>query len=187
MPRAGLTAELVVDAAATLIDASGYESLSLSTLADTVGVRTPSLYKHVASLDDLRERLAVRAYSGLGAAMRSAAEGKTGREALEALATSYRAFAKAHPGLAAAAQRAPGETAGLRLAAAEATEVLLGVVRGYGIRDEGEVIHLARFARSALLGFTLLEVADGFGLPQSVDESFVRLIDLVDAALSSGQ
>jgi Tetracyclin repressor-like, C-terminal domain len=34
-------------------------------------------------------------------------------------------------------------------------------------------------------GFVALEAAGGFGLPQSVDASYRRLVDALDAALTS--
>ncbi|MBA2637496.1 MAG: helix-turn-helix transcriptional regulator [Solirubrobacterales bacterium] len=62
MPRAGLSPNVLVDEAALLVDEHGLEALSLSALADRVGVRPPSLYKHVAGADDLRRRLSARGY-----------------------------------------------------------------------------------------------------------------------------
>ena len=46
-PRAGLDKAVVVEAAAELINAEGIEELTLSRLAERLGVRTPSLYNHV--------------------------------------------------------------------------------------------------------------------------------------------
>nr|MDT0664287.1 TetR family transcriptional regulator [Micromonospora sp. DSM 115978] len=54
MPRAGLSRDRVVAEAAALADTAGLDAVTLSTLADRLGVRVPSLYKHVDSLDDLR-------------------------------------------------------------------------------------------------------------------------------------
>ena len=39
--------------------------------------------------------------------------------------------------------------------------------------------------RVALHGFTTLEAAGGFGLPQSVDATFTRLVDALDATFTS--
>jgi len=51
MPRAGLGTAAVVAAGADLADEIGFVGLSMGQLAERVGVRTPSLYKHVASQD----------------------------------------------------------------------------------------------------------------------------------------
>jgi AcrR family transcriptional regulator len=55
-PRAGLHRASVVQAAAARVDAApnGWETLSLADLAESLGVRTPSLYKHIDGLPALR-------------------------------------------------------------------------------------------------------------------------------------
>ena len=42
-PRAGLDEEAVLQAGAELVDAEGWDALSLARLAEILGVRTPSL------------------------------------------------------------------------------------------------------------------------------------------------
>lgn len=184
MPRPGLSPAVLVTEAAGLADQHGYDALSLSALADRVGVRPPSLYKHLGGLDDLRLRLARAGLDEAGRRLRAAVRDRRGRAALDALCTGYRAFAREHPGLYAATVRAPrqGEPE-LQAAAAEATDALLDVVRGYGVADPAEAVHAARLVRSALHGFAALEAAGGFGLPESVDQSFLRLVEGLDAAL----
>src|SRR5204863_7595562 len=81
MARAGLSAEAVVDAAAELADREGLEAVTLARLAADAGVRPPSLYAHVAGLDDLRGRLAMRGRSELTTVMRNAATGRAGADA----------------------------------------------------------------------------------------------------------
>ena len=94
----GLTPAKVVASAAELADRGGLEGLSLSELAQTLGVRVPSLYKHVAGLDDLLDRLRVEASAALCATLRGAVGGKRGRDALLAVGIAYRRFARKHPG-----------------------------------------------------------------------------------------
>jgi AcrR family transcriptional regulator len=182
VPRAGLTAESLVDAAADLVDAGGYESLTLSTLADRVGVRPPSLYKHLASLDDLRGRLAVQAYREAAELMSAAI--RDSDDPLLALALAYRKFAFDRPGMAVALTRAPtSQNADLISAAVAVTDPLFDVVKHYGVTDPDDLVHYARAIRSAVYGFVALESAGGFGLPQGLDESFRRLVATLDAGL----
>ena len=79
MPRAGLDADAVVAAAARLADAGGLGALTLARLAADLGVRPPSLYAHVLSLEDLRRRLAVRGARELAVELQVAAAGRAGR------------------------------------------------------------------------------------------------------------
>jgi AcrR family transcriptional regulator len=182
VPRAGLSPASVVRAAAELADADGLDALTLARIAATVGVRTPSLYNHVGGLDDVRRRIALVGLRELGDALRDAAVGRAGDDALIAMAHAYRAYARAHPGRYAATQRAPAAADDeLAAAASGAVDVLLAILRGYGV-DGDDAIHAARAVRSALHGFVALETGGGFGIPVDLDESFDRMV----AALARG-
>jgi AcrR family transcriptional regulator len=176
-----LTPERVVAEAGDLADAG---SLSLAALAERLGVKVPSLYKHVGGLDDLHRRLALAGLADLAAGLGAATVGRSGRDALRACADAWRAYAKEHPGRYAAIQRAPDpadtELAG---AAERLAGLVYAVLRGYGLDTDGTV-HATRAVRSALHGFVTLEATGGFALAQDPDESFAVLVDLLDAGLS---
>ena len=59
------------------------------------------------------------------------------------------------------------------------------MLRGYGLEGE-EAIHAVRVARSALHGFVALENDGGFGMPISLEETYRRLIAMLDRALATG-
>ena len=130
MPRIGLDSEAVVAAAAELADAEGLEALTLARLAARLGIRAPSLYAHVDGLEDLRLRLAARGARELGGALQEAATGRAGRDALEAVADTYRAYARAYPGSYRALQFVGQTPEG-----AQAVNVVLAVLRGYGLEE----------------------------------------------------
>ena len=98
MPRAGLDAATVTEAGAALADEIGLAGLSMGAVAERLGVKTPSLYKHVASLADLQHRIAVLATTEAGDAMRDATQGRSGSQALAAAAQALRDYVKQHPG-----------------------------------------------------------------------------------------
>jgi AcrR family transcriptional regulator len=183
MARAGLDTDAVVAAAAQLADADGLEAVTLARLATTLGVRSPSLYAHVDGLDDLRRRLATRGARDLAGQLQKAVAGRSRGDALSAMADAYRAYARAHPGTYAALQRPPvrGDAEGAG-AAADAVDVVLAVLRGYGLEGD-EAIHAARIIRAALHGFVALETAGGFGIPLDLDDSYARLVDVLDRGL----
>lgn len=176
MPRAGLSTAAVVAAAAEIADAEGLDRLTLARVAAAAGVRTPSLYNHVESLDDVRRRVALLALRDLADALRDAAVGRAGDDALAAMADAYRAYARRHPGRYAATQRAPAERdEEMRAAAKGAVDVVLAILRGYGLEGD-DAIHAARAVRSALHGFVALEAGGGFGIPVDLDESYARMV-----------
>ena len=183
MARAGLSADALVEAAATLADREGLEAVTIARLAADAGVRSPSLYAHVGGLDDLHRRLANRGRRELGAALREAATGRAGGDALRAVAAAQRDYARRHPGTYVAAQRAPDRDDPEAVAvAADAVDVLVAVLAGYGLSGD-DAIHAVRAVRSALHGFALLETDGGFGLELDLDESFERLVDMLDRGL----
>jgi AcrR family transcriptional regulator len=179
MPRAGLDRARVVQAATELADQEGLESLTLARLAARLGVRAPSLYGHVAGLEDLRGRIADAGAGELADALQQAAAGRAGSDALHAVADAYRAFAKRHPGSYAALQRAHDHAGA---ASARVVEVMLAVLRGYGYESEA-AIHATRAVRSALHGFVLLETGAGFGIPLDLDDSFTIMVAMLDRGL----
>jgi AcrR family transcriptional regulator len=190
MPRAGLTPDAVVARAGDLADRDGYDALTLAALAGGLGVRVPSLYKHVGGLGDVQRRVALDGLRGLDAAVRAAAVGLAGRDALLAIGHAYRRYAHAHPGRYAAAQRAPATDDPVTVAGATAlTDLVLAVVRGYRLdADEAgridETVHAVRAVRSALHGFVTLEAVGGFGMPYDLDVSFDRLLDTLHDGLA---
>jgi hypothetical protein len=58
------------------------------------------------------------------------------------------------------------------------------VLRGYGLEGD-DLVDATRAVRSAVHGFVMLEIAGGFGLPQDVDRSFARLIEMLDLGLGN--
>jgi AcrR family transcriptional regulator len=180
-PRAGLDKAAVIDAAADLINTEGIEALSLSRLARHLGVQTPSLYNHVDGLPGLHRELALRNVRALGECLADAAIGKSGPQALMAIAQAYRDYIKTSPGVYLASLRASGaqKTVNAELQSAEerVVRVVMAVVASFGLQGE-DGLHAVRGLRSLVHGFATLEIAGGFGLPLDCDESFRRLLDI---------
>ncbi|MEA2372785.1 MAG: hypothetical protein QOH12_3179 [Solirubrobacteraceae bacterium] len=185
MPRVGLDSAAVVAAGAGLADAEGLHAVTLARLAHDLGVRPPSLYAHVAGLDDLRRQIGTRGARELAAALSAAAAGRARGDALRAIADAYREYAAAHPGSYAALQRLTDPTDPEAVAAGRAVvDVVVAALRGYGI-DGDDAIHAVRALRAAFHGFVALEADGGFGIPLSVDESFARLVALLEHGLDA--
>jgi AcrR family transcriptional regulator len=186
--RAGLDGTRVVEAAAELADAEGLEAVTLARVAAALGVKSPSLYNHVDGRDALVRGIALLGLAQLGHALREAAIGRSGTEALTATAAAYRAFVLAHPGRYAAgaiAAPAPGDTEHLAAATA-VVDVLRAVLRAWKL-DEDETVHVLRGYRSAIHGFASLEAAGGFGIPVDLDASFDALIATRASALEASR
>ena len=185
MARAGLSEDRVVVEAERIADEVGLSRLTLAALAESLGVRQPSLYKHIDGMDALQRSIAVRAKTELGEVLGRAAVGKAGDDAIRALSTAYRRWALEHPGRYSATVRAPqpGDTDD-EAASAAVVGVVFDVLAGYDLHGI-DAIDATRALRSTLHGFIALESSGGFGLPVDVDRSFERLVDGLVVALTS--
>jgi AcrR family transcriptional regulator len=183
MPRAGLDRARVVEEAAQIADAEGLGEVTLARVAQGLGVRAPSLYNHVEGLPGLLRLLTLRSLGELTEAIRDAAVGRSGADALRAVGRAYRAFAHRHPGRYASTVRAPNpDDPELVAAAARAVEVLVAVLGAWSF-DGDEALHRVRVARAALHGFIMIEAQGGFGLALDLDESFELVLDTLVAGL----
>lgn len=184
--RAGLDQRTVVAAAAELADRDGLDALTLAALAQRLGIRTPSLYNHVDGLPGVNRDLALLGLRELGARLGRAAIGKSGDEAVLAMADAYRAFVQEHPGVYAATVRSPRlidpDDRELQAAEANLLDVVLAVLSGYGLAGD-DAIRAARGLRSVVHGFSTLEAGGGFAMPVEIDASFQWLMRVFMAGL----
>ena len=177
MPRAGLSRPVIAAAAAEIADESGWPGLTLAAVAARFGVRQPSLYKHVASLAQLRRDVSVLAGREVYAELTHAAVGRSGLDALAAMADAYRTYAKKHPGRYAATVSAPApDDVEHEQVALDILGTVAAVLDGYHLAGDDE-IHAIRGLRALMHGFVSLEAAGGFAMPQDLDESYHRLVD----------
>jgi AcrR family transcriptional regulator len=187
VPRQGLNRAAVVEAAATLADADGtdgLEALTLGRLAEQLGVSPPALYKHVDGLDALKRELALLGLREMTRALSRAAAGKSGDAAVSAIAHAYRDYGRTHPGVQAAARRAPPmDDVEWARAGQELLEIVLAVLHGYHLAGE-DALHAVRAFRSLVDGFVTLETSGAFGLALETDESFRRLLRIFTTGLA---
>ncbi|MDX8028688.1 WHG domain-containing protein [Lentzea sp. BCCO 10_0856] len=175
--RSRLTTAKVVDAALELVDEQGVEGLTLAAVAARTGVATPSLYKHVASLGELRGHVGLRVLEEMTARLTETVLGRAGDDAVEALMHAYRAYVQERPKRYAAAPMDPLHDELQAAAGMKFMEVILATLRQYGL--EGSVaIHATRRLRVIVHGFASIESNGGFGLPEGLDETYDQLVQM---------
>ncbi len=186
MARAGLSPIILTAAAADLADEEGIDAVSATALARRVGVSTPSLYAHVGGTGDLRVRVAVLAISELAEEVAEALAGRSGRDAVQALADTFRSYARRHPGRYAATRTRLDPASAASSAGPRHSGLLRAVLRGYDITDPAESVHAIRVLSGLVHGMVDLEGAGSFDHSDpSTDESWHRAVDVLDAALRS--
>lgn len=159
-----------------LADELDLEPLTLAALAERLGVRQPSLYKHIDSLAGLHRDLAVLAKRRLVDELVHASVGRAGADAIRAMSHAYRAWAVRHPAAYRAAMTMPGDgDVEHEAAALSAVQVIADVLRAFDLEGD-DAIDAIRAFRATLHGFVSLETMGSFALAADVERSFARLI-----------
>lgn len=89
----------VIKTASDMADRNGLHNVSLKAIAENLGIRTPSLYNHIGSLDELLREIAHSGMRTMNEKMIRAVIGKTGDSALKLVAVEYLNYMIEHPGV----------------------------------------------------------------------------------------
>jgi len=185
LPRAGLDKRSVVAAAAELANEIGYDNISLKTLAERLGVRSPSLYNHISGLDELKHELMLYGWHCIGSEIIKAVSGLTGYDAIREMCRAFYRFALNNKGVFNAMLWYNQYTDENTL---EATKLLFSMMYGLFTQiniPRWKAEHIIRTFRSFLEGFSLLVNNDSFGHSASIDESFEISLDILIAGMKA--
>lgn len=171
--KAGLDKKTMIEAAAAMADERGIASVTLKALADELGVKSPSLYKHFSGgLDELNRELMLYGWRCLEGEITKAAIGKAKDDAITAVCHAYRNFVSRRKGLFEAMQWYNMYQSAEHLQATQGTiEVLFRILEAYGLTEEQKV-HCVRMLRGFLQGFCAIENHGGFGNPATTEDTF---------------
>lgn len=177
--HAGLDREVILRAAVRLVDEYGLEQLTLATLAAQLNVRPPTLYHYFDGLGGIRRLLAIQGLREMASRLGQAVMGKSGDDAVIALAYALSNFAQEHPGLyEATAHSSEGEDPEWQAAGRDAVDIGVRALSFYRLTLD-DALHTIRIVRSIVHGWVSLRNAGGFALPLDVDETFRRLLDVL--------
>ena len=153
--------EEIVQAALELLEQEGAEALSMRRIADRVGIRAASIYKHFPNKEALEAAMISVGFE------RQAADFERAEDGLNAIAAAYRAFARRNPHL----YRLITERALNRdlLAPGVEARAAAPVIAASG--GDGD---LARAAWAFAHGMTILELNDRFPPGADLDAAWSR-------------
>ena len=174
----------IVAAARAILESDGLGAVSMQAVADRVGVRSPSLYKHVVDRTALIRAITEAVTADLAAAIAPRRPSPDPRDDLRSIARRYRTFVRANPhGYALLFARLDPELrpddavlAALGLPIVEAVARLVG---------DDDALAAARTFVAWAHGFTSLEMAGGFRLGGDVDAAYTSGIELILAGISA--
>ena len=162
----------IVAAGGEILESRGLPGLTMQAVAQSVGVKAPSLYKHVEDRDALVRLVADAAAIGLAAQL-------TTETTLAGLGHGLRTWATAHP----QSFRLVFSGLGSREAAAAAGAPVLGIAAA--LAGEADALAAARLITSWAMGFISMELAGAFQLGGNVDEAFEYGLERLTSALEA--
>lgn len=172
----------IVQAGRALVEEVGLDGLTMQAVAVAVGVRAPSLYKHVPSRGDLIRLIAEAVLKDLGAHLEAALDGDPVKD-LSAVARAFRDFAHHNP----EAYRtvfaqlpegwAPDQAAflGASRAVLQTAESLVG---------EEHALDAARLVTAWAHGFLTMELSGAFRIDGDIDQAFEFGLDRLTRSLT---
>ena len=170
--RVGLDKNTILKTAANMADTNGIASVTLKALAEELGIKSPSLYKHISGLDELNKELMLYGWKALEQDIIKASIGKAKDDAIIAICWTYRNYVTLHPGVYEAMQWYNMYLSEEHLNATEGIiSVIFQVLDAYNLTEEQKV-HIVRMLRGFLQGFLTIESHGGYGNPQPIDDSF---------------
>ncbi|CAM3997689.1 TetR/AcrR family transcriptional regulator [Tsukamurella strandjordii] len=156
----GPRARQIVAAARGLLEREGWDAVTMRALADEVGIRAPSLYKHFASKDAVKTALVAVALAESGAALRPTTD-------VAELLRRYRAVARANPNLYRLATVGPLDRRSLPDGLEEWSGAPFFEVTGDA--------HAAQALWASAHGMAILEIDGRFPTGAAPDETWHRL------------
>ena len=171
MPKNMVSEESIIETSALIANKIGLENLSLKIIADELNVKSPSLYNHISSLDDVKNKLMVYGWKQLENKMIDSAVGVTGYEALNNMSNVFYDYAINNTGVFMAMlwynkyDSIEKDNATKRL-----FNILFKIMKTLNISDDN-INHIIRTLRGFLEGFCLLVNNNAFGNPISIKES----------------
>ena len=181
-PSRTSTAEIVA-AGRRILEAEGFDGLTMQRVAAAVGVRAPSLYKRVSGRPELVRLIAADVADELTRALDAAAVGRDPRRDLLAIATAFRAFAHANPEAYALLFRPLPESERTQLdVASPGFDALFRTIEA--LAGHADRLEAARTVVAWANGFVGMELAGSFQLGGDVDRAFTYGAERIATAIS---
>jgi AcrR family transcriptional regulator len=180
-----ITPDALRAAARAVLEAEGRDGLTMQAVATALGVRAPSLYKHVRDRDDLVRLVAEDVARDLGDRLDAAFAGTDGdgAGAASAIAAEVRRYAREHPnGYALIFGPLPESARADRAALDRGAAAVLAVARR--LAGEEHALDAARTLTAWMHGFTSMELAGAFRLGGDVDAAWSYGLERLVAGLA---
>lgn len=174
-----VTKTAVIEVASDLIDKNGLSGVSLKSVADALGIRTPSLYNHIESLDDMIREVAHAGMQEMNMHMLNGSIGKMGEDAIKSVSVCYLEYMIQHPGIYEAIQWAGWHQSEKTKSLNQQYEsLMMTLIRsmGYEEKDQDAIL---RLLTCTLHGYTTMQLRYAFDDPERVISELTDAVDTV--------
>jgi AcrR family transcriptional regulator len=177
----------IIELCVEIVDKDGFLNLSVKTIADKLGIKPPSIYKHFpGGLGEIKDALMTYGWQRIDTKIARSAVGKAGENGLKAMCYALREFAHEHPGVFETVCWHNSYTS------EQDQEMTKGVIASlYAVLNSLEFsdvqkMHVLRTLRGYVEGFAMLELHGSFGDKVSLDESFSYGVDALISGIMNG-
>jgi AcrR family transcriptional regulator len=165
--------------ARTLVEAAGPDALTMGAVAQSAGIKAPSLYKHFADRAAILKVVEIGILHELEACLRRETQGPTPKVRLIAMATAYRRFGLTAPNRYKAIYSGNAfNDPEIRAACLFSAQPLFEELKAAGIA-EARILPLSRTLVAFLHGFVLMEIGNAFNLGGSIEEAFESSLETI--------
>ena len=185
MSKNNISNELIIETSAKLSNKVGLDNLSLKMIAKELNIKSPSLYNHISSLNEIKERLMIYGWKGLEEKVIESAVGVAGYDALRNMCYAFYDYATNNKGVfTAMLWYNKFESDEKNNATTKLFSLIFKILKPLNISDNN-IEHIIRTLRSFLEGFLLLVNNNAFGNPISIKESFSLSLEIIINGIKS--
>lgn len=174
-----ISKEKVIQITSDLVDKEGLNNVSLKTVAEKLGIRTPSLYNHITSFDNLLREVAHNGMRAMNEQMTQAVIGNSGVIAIKIASGAYFKYMIAHPGVYETIQWATwhgnNETSEIF---DNYKSLLLKLLYSCNLKQE-KTKEILDLLIGVLHGYTTMQLGKAFSKPEETTNGLLEAIDTV--------
>lgn len=179
MSKNNISNELIIETAALISNKVGLENLSLKMIAEELNIKSPSLYNHVSSLENIKEKLMIYGWKQIEEKMIDSAVGVSGYDAIKNMCYAFYNYATNNKGIfTAMLWYNKYENVEKKNTTKKLFDMLFKIMKSLNI-SEDNINHIIRTLRAFLEGFSLLVNNNAFGNPISVKKSFDLSLEII--------
>ena len=99
MSKNHVSDELIIETSACIANKVGLDNLSLKIIAEELNIKSPSLYNHIKSLEEIKQRLMIYGWKQMEEKMIDSAVGVSGYDALKNMCYAFYDYAVNNKGI----------------------------------------------------------------------------------------